>query len=143
MKYVFLRYGDSPDFDQVVIVLGSLFTRAKQDVINQVLKRELKEHSQKPFQIYFHDGRADINSQIADYCCWAIYRELEDGERRPLNAIKARVAPSFDMFRTGTTEYYKDPKVDHPAYPIGEEPGGSCRRGGTFAAFSIDGRSDI
>ena len=111
LKYVFLRYGDSSSFEEVVVVLGALFTRAKQDVINQVLKSQLKEHIQKPFHIYFHDGRADINAQIADYCCWAVYRKLEDGEHRPLDSIKPRVAaPPFDIFKSGTTEYYKYPK---------------------------------
>lgn len=110
LKYVFLRYGDSADFDRVVVVLGSLFTRGKQDVINQTLKRELKQHIEKPFQIYFHDGRADINSQIADYCSWAIYRSVEDGEKRPLEAISDRIFSPLDIFKKGTTEYYTYPK---------------------------------
>lgn len=87
-------------------MLGSIFTRTKQDAINQTLKSALKQYIGKPFHIYFHDGKADVNSQIADYCCWAVYRSVEDGEERPLNAIRARIRTRFDMFGRGTTEYY-------------------------------------
>lgn len=94
----------------MVVVLGALFTKARQDVIKQTLKRELKQHIEKPFQIYFHDGRADINSQIADYCSWAIYRSVEDEETRPLNAIEDQLLTPLHIFKKGTTEYYGYPK---------------------------------
>lgn len=110
LTYVFLRYGPLTHLKQVVVVLGSLFTRTKQDAINQALKESLKAHIGKPFHIYFHDGKADINSQIADYCSWAIYRSLEDGETRPLEEIETKVRTKFDMFERGTTEYYEYPE---------------------------------
>lgn len=114
-------------------MLGSLFTRTKQDAINQALKESLKAHIGKPFHIYFHDGKADINSQIADHCSWAIYRSLEDGETRPLEEIETKIRTKFDMFERGPTDITNTQKIDHPAYPLREEPGGSCQRGGTFA----------
>ena len=110
LKYVFMRYGERSDLSEVVVVLGSLFNKTKQGSIKRTLKRELKAHLKKPFHLYFHDGKSDINSQIADYCSWAVYRSVEDEELRPFRAVQSRVKTTFDLFARGTAEYYRYPE---------------------------------
>lgn len=44
--------------------------------------------------------------QVADYCCWAVAKKWKDGELRPYEKIRKAIKTEFDIFRTGTTEYY-------------------------------------
>lgn len=106
LKYIFRHYGGLDQIEQVVVVLGALFTKNKQEYILKTLKQYLKENFGKPFFIYFHRVQCDINSQIADYCGWAIYVKWERCETRPLEAIKEKVRSQFEIFKSGKTEYY-------------------------------------
>ena len=46
------------------------------------------------------------NAQIADYCCWAIYRKWEKGDLRSHDLIKNKIRSEFDMFAKGNIKYY-------------------------------------
>jgi len=74
------------------------------------LKQYLKAKFAKPFHIYFHDTRSDINCQIADYCGWAIYVRAERAEPRPRKEIEDQIKSCFDVFSGGTNLYYAYPK---------------------------------
>lgn len=76
------------EVNNVVVVLGAIFTRDKQAQIQKVLKEHIKSNFSVPFEIYFHKSQSDINSQLADYFGWAIYVKFEKSEIRPFNLIK-------------------------------------------------------
>ena len=111
LQYVFCRYDNSAKVDQVVIILSSIFDANKRELIKKIIKIYLKQISSKPFYLYFHESRSDKNTQIADYCCWAIYRKWTDGEIRPYNAVNKgnKIKSEFDIFKTGQTIYYNYP----------------------------------
>jgi len=108
LQYIFCRYDNSTKIDQVVVVLSSIFDANKRKLIEKTIKVYLKQIYSKPFYLYFHENRSDKNTQIADYCCWAIYRKWTDGEIRPYNAVKKgnKIKSEFDIFETGSTLYY-------------------------------------
>lgn len=106
LKYAFEHYGSLNHIEQVVVVLGAVFTKKKQDYILKNLKKYLKDNFGKPFFIYFHHVQCDINCQIADYCGWAIYVNWERGETRPFESIRTKVKSMFEIFKTVKTEYY-------------------------------------
>ena len=108
LQYIFCRYDNSTKIDQVVVVLSSIFDANKRKLIEKTIKVYLKKIYSKPFYLYFHENRSDKNTQIADYCCWAIYRKWTDGEIRPYNAVKKgnKIKSEFDIFETGSTLYY-------------------------------------
>lgn len=66
LKYVF-RCPRFSKAKRIVIVLSSLFNKEKHERIRGALTSELKAQSQAKFHIYFHQNKADLNSQIADY----------------------------------------------------------------------------
>lgn len=90
LKKVFLK-SDENEIGNIIIILGAIFTREKQELILKTLKKYLKMKFNLPFEIYFHKSQSDLNSQIADYFGWAIYIKSERNEVRPYNIIKARV----------------------------------------------------
>ena len=106
LQYIF--EGKKEKVDRVVVLLGSLFVGERRKSLLQTLKSFLKSSfSGTPFEIYCHSSSADLNCQLADYCCWAISVRRERGEERPYKIIKSRIKSEFEIFRTGTTEYYK------------------------------------
>ena len=106
LQYVFK--GKSGKVDKVVIVLGSLFVGDKKKTLLQTLKHFLKTNfSGIPFEIYSHQTCADLNCQLADYCCWAISIKADRGEKRPYDVIKGQIKSIFDIFKNGDKEYYK------------------------------------
>jgi len=106
LQYVFK--GKSGKVDKIVIVLGSLFVGEKKKTLLQTLKHFLKTNfTGAPFEIYSHQTCADLNCQLADYCCWAISVKFDRGENRPWEVIKAHVESVFDIFKNGDREYYK------------------------------------
>lgn len=109
LQYIFHRYNNSAKVDQVVIVLSSIFDVNKRELIKKIIKIYLKQIFSNPFYLYFHQNRSDKNTQIADYCCWAIYKKWTDGEIRPYSAVNKgnKIKSEFDIFKTGKTIYYK------------------------------------
>jgi len=108
LQYIFCRYDNSAKVDQVVIVLSSIFDVSKRELIKKIIKIYLKRIFSNPFYLYFHQNRSDKNTQIADYCCWAIYKKWTNGEIRPYNAVNKgnKIKSEFDIFKTGKTIYY-------------------------------------
>ena len=105
LKYIFR--GKDGEVGKIVVVLGSLFNGDKKKVLLQTLKHHLKEHFPHiPFEIYSHATTADLNCQLADYCCWAVSVKYERGEERPYEAIKSQIKSVFDIFAVGKHEYY-------------------------------------
>ena len=106
LKYIFR--GKDGAVDTIIIVLGSIYTGEKRKVLLQTLKHFLKENFPHiPFEIYMHQTCADLNCQLADYCCWAIYVNAEREESRPYKMIEPQIKSIFDIFESGTTIYYE------------------------------------
>jgi len=106
LQYIFRRFEFS-DVNKIIIVMDSPFTENKRQLILKSLKTYLKKNFNKPFNIYFHQSKADINCQIADYCGWAIYVKNERQEKRPINQIKNKIKSEFEIFKKGLLEHYQ------------------------------------
>jgi hypothetical protein len=106
LQYIFRRYEGKDGVERIVVVMGSLWHSTRRDGVLKTLKHYLKNNFGKPFQIFFIPTSADINCQIADYCCWAISVGYERREFRPWREIKPLVKSRFNVFARGTTEYY-------------------------------------
>lgn len=60
-----------------------------------------------PFEIYHHPRAANCWIQVADYCCWSLYRKWENGDRRTYDQLLPKLAATeLDALRAGTTLYY-------------------------------------
>lgn len=49
---------------------------------------------------------SDPMLQVADYCCWAVYRKWEIGQDSWYEHIAPRVKSEYDWFQYGSTYYY-------------------------------------
>lgn len=106
LQYIFNR-PKIQHVDRIIIVLGAIFTQEKQSLILKTLKKYLKEKYLKSFEIYFHQAKADINCQLADYCGWAVAIKWERDERRSFDLISSKVKSEYEIFKSGDVTYYE------------------------------------
>ncbi|MGE0273769.1 MAG: DUF3800 domain-containing protein [Vicinamibacterales bacterium] len=61
-----------------------------------------------PFEIYHHPRQANCWLQVADYCCWSLYRKWENGDFRTYGQLAPRLSKrELDVFSRGDgTIYY-------------------------------------
>ncbi len=105
LQYIFS--GKEHMVSKIVVVLGALYVGEKKKVILKTLKHYLKnEFPGVVFEIFSHQTRADLNCQLADYCCWAIAIKAERDEDRPYKIIQSQVKSVFDIFERGERTYY-------------------------------------
>lgn len=51
-------------------------------------------------------AKTDYCLQAADYCAWAIFRKWEHGDASWYQRIRPAIQTEFDLFATGSKEYY-------------------------------------
>lgn len=76
------------NIDKVVVITDSLPVENKRSELKRPLKHYMKMRFQDndiPYRIYHHKSCSDTNLQIADYCCWAIHREVVQGKDWPMS----------------------------------------------------------
>ena len=109
LQYVvhrFLNFKKYLGVKNVVVVLDQCLPNKKREFITKSIKTYIKDKFGIVPYVFFHSTKSDINSQVADYCCWAIKKKWSDNELRPYGEIKANIKSEFDIFKTGTTFFY-------------------------------------
>lgn len=103
-KYLLLKYRKS-SYEKIIIIFDQLLTKKEQANFLKKIKPVLKEIG-KAYAIYFHRMVSDFNGQVADYCSWAKYVELDRQETRPITALDGIKKEVFDIFNRGDSYYY-------------------------------------
>jgi len=106
LTYIFRRHAENNKIKRAIVILSSIFTKDRRNLIIKTTKKYFKQNIQIPSYIYFHDCKSDKNSQIADYCCWAVHKKWTYRELRPYKTIQDKIKSEFDMFERGNNLYY-------------------------------------
>lgn len=95
--------------DEVLVITDSIPVQRKRKAIEKAVKTTLKNMlpDSVRFRAMHHASKSTFGLQVADYCNWAIFRKWERGDARSYEVIKSRVESEFEIFREGTTHYYK------------------------------------
>ena len=92
---------------EVSVTAAALGTKKGQaaftEAVNNVLQQTI---AKQQWATFFPRSIADPCLQIADYCAWAIQRKWERGDSRWYDMIGDKVASEYNLWRTGTVEYY-------------------------------------
>ena len=94
--------------EEVIIITDTLPVQRKREAIRKTIQSTLAKMlpAGAKYKILHHNSRAHRGLQVADYCCWAIYRKHEEGDLTAYNRISPAVLSEFDIFRGGWTYYY-------------------------------------
>ena len=100
----------APDTTRVLACTDTLPMQRHRDAVQGAFRSICRVDLPRslPFEIYHHPRASNYWLQVADYCCWAIYRKWERGDRRTYDQLAGRLAkPELDVFRYGDqTRYY-------------------------------------
>lgn len=96
-------------FDEVIVITDSIPFNSKRRAVEKAVKTKLTEMLPAgiPYRIHHYASKASRYLQVADYCNWAIYRKWETGDLRSYRLIAGAIESEFDIFKVGSTHYYK------------------------------------
>ena len=108
LKYVLNRPSHA-QAEETVIVTDTIPLKRRRRAIERAVKLTLSSMlPQRPkYRILHHDSRSHYGLQVADYCCWAIFRKHERKDITHYSEIESAVRSDFDIFQSGTTHYYR------------------------------------
>ena len=90
--------------EQVIVITDSFpvnrTRRAVEKAVRTTLARMLPPAVN--YRVLHHQSRSHYGLQIADYCCWAVYRKWQRDESAWYDKIKSAVRNEFKFFRAGT-----------------------------------------
>ena len=107
LKYV-MRSRFHTKADEVIVITDTVPLKRRRQSVEKAVKQTLGNMlpQRSSYRILHHDSRSHYGLQVADYCCWAIFRRWERGDETHYSLIHPALQSEFDIFRTGTTHYY-------------------------------------
>ncbi len=93
----------SMDTDEVIVITDTIPVSKKRKAIEKSIHLALAEMlpSGMKHRILHHGSRSHYGLQVADYCCWAVYRKLQTGETTWFDRIQPAVRNNHGIFRGG------------------------------------------
>ena len=99
---------DTGNVEKVIVITDKIPVNKKRAAIEGAVSTALQNMlpSGLRYHILHHQSRSHYGLQIADYCCWAIFRKWQKGEMAWYDRIKPAVRHEVDIFRTKSKYYY-------------------------------------
>jgi hypothetical protein len=93
--------------DRLFIGSAAIGTKAKRSAFHDAVADVVGQVSPTlEFVTTSWKAESDPCLQVADYCCWAIGRKWELGDRRSYDLIARKIRSEFEIWRWGTRLYY-------------------------------------
>ncbi len=96
------------DTDEVIVITDTIPVNKRRKAIEKSIQLALTGQllPKIKYRILHHDSRSHYGLQVADYCCWAVYRKLQTGETTWFDQIKEAVRSELDIFQDDVLYYY-------------------------------------
>lgn len=93
---------------KVIFVTDRIPVQRKRKAVEKAIKERFAPlgKSGVEYEIQHQPSRDHLDLQVVDYCNWAIYRKWSMDDLRSYQLIKPSIRSEFDIFRTGTRNYY-------------------------------------
>ena len=107
LKHVLSRQSNT-EAEEVIVITDTIPLQKRRRAIEKAVKLTLARvlPQRLKYRVLHHDSRSHYGLQIADYCCWAVFRKYERGEMAYFDQIRPAVCSEFDIFRSGTIYHY-------------------------------------
>ena len=85
---------------EVIVITDTIPVNKKRKAVEKGIQRALasKQRPNVTYRILHHQSRSHYGLQVADYCCWAIFRKWEKSDSRWYDRIKPAVRGEFNTF---------------------------------------------
>ena len=101
LRYV-LRTPSHANADEIIVITDTLPLKRRRHAIRWAVKPTLARMlpDSPMYRVLHHDSRSHHGLQIADYCCWAIFRKHERGDSTYYDRIRSAIHTELDGSRT-------------------------------------------
>jgi hypothetical protein len=95
------------DVDRILVWAARIGTHKKRTVFEKAVKTYLSSElkAEYPYHLFIHSSASHPMLQVADYCCWAVFKKWKDWELRPYSRIQRALLTELDVLASETTEY--------------------------------------
>jgi len=101
LKLVLPTELETDGVEKVIVITDTIPVNKKRKAAEKAVRTAL--HSVLPpgikYHILHHQSRSHYGLQVADYCCWAIFRKWQTGENAWYDHIKPAVRNELELFR--------------------------------------------
>lgn len=89
--------------NEVIVITDTIPVNRKRQAVEKSIRRAIrKQLPELKYRILHHQSRSHYGLQMADYCCWAIFRKWQKGESTWYDRIKPAMRGEFNVSRVGT-----------------------------------------
>lgn len=94
---------------KVIVITDTIPAKKKRRVTERRIRRSFvaKAPAGRQFSILHHDSRSHYGLQVADYCSWALYRKLQQGDSTYFDKIEPAVRTRLEIYRSVQSRYYQ------------------------------------
>ena len=94
--------------EEVIVITDKLPVNRKRQAVEKGTRLALAEMLPQGmrYRILHHASRSHYGLQLADYCCWAVFRKWNRNKTHYYDLIKQAVRSEFDIFQNGIRYYY-------------------------------------
>lgn len=89
--------------NEVIVITDTIPVNRKRQAVEKSIRRAVRNQlPELKYRILHHQSRSHYGLQMADYCCWAIFRKWQKGESTWYDRIKPAMRGEFNVSRVGT-----------------------------------------
>lgn len=103
-----LSYERDAGASEVMVITDTIPVKKKRKAAEKAIHGAVARN-QLPgmkYRILHHQSRSHFGLQVADYCCWALFRKWQRGESAWYDRIKPALRSELDVFEAETQHYY-------------------------------------
>lgn len=89
---------DLTKFSMLLVITDQIPLTHRRETIEKSIKAALSAllPATLPYRVFHHDSKSNFDLQIADYCCWALYRKWERSEERYYRMIQRAIQSELE-----------------------------------------------
>lgn len=95
--------------DKITVITDTIPVKKKRLVTERKIRRAFMAMAPpgRQFTILHHDSRSHYGLQVADYCSWALYRTLQQGDSTYFDKIASAVREKLEIYRGVESRFYQ------------------------------------
>ena len=103
-----LSYEQDAGASDVMVITDTIPVNKKRKAVEKGIHDSvvMKQLPGMKYRILHHQSRSHYGLQVADYCCWAIFRKWQRGESAWYDRIKPALRSELDVFEAETKYHY-------------------------------------
>lgn len=95
--------------EKIIVITDTLPLKRKRQLTERKIRRAFTAMAPpgRRFSILHHDSRSHYGLQVADYCSWAQYRALQQGDSTYFDEIASAVRNKLEIYRSVESRFYQ------------------------------------